>query len=76
MYGKSPLTEIISDYNVEKHPICGPLIRGGPAQLVKELNISPNQEYADECHLCYSIRREIIDQYPEYLAPKQAYGLK
>lgn len=73
---KKSLTEIISDYNAEKHPICGPLVRGGPAQLVKELNISPNQEYVDECHLCYSIRREIIDQYPEYLAPKQAYGLK
>lgn len=73
---KKSLTKIISDYNVEKHPICGPLIRGGPAQLVKELKISPESEYADECHLCYSVRREIIDKYSDYLAPKQVYGLE
>lgn len=73
---KKSLNKIISDYKVEKHPICGPLIRGGPAQLVKELNIYPESEYADECHLCYSVRREIIDKYSEYLAPKQVYGLK
>lgn len=73
---KKPLSEIIRDYQAEKHPICGPLIRGGPAQLVKELNISPEPKYVDECHLCYSLRREIIDKYPEYLAPKQVYGLE
>lgn len=73
---KKPLSEIIQDYHAEKHPICGPLVRGGPAQLVKELNINPESKYVDECHLCYLTRRKIIDKYPEFLAPKQVYGLE
>lgn len=72
---KKPLYELIKDYNAEKHPICGPLIRGGPAELAKELNINPEDEYVDECHMCFLVRREIMERYPEYLAPKQVYGI-
>ncbi len=73
---ETPLSELVSEYRPDSHPICGPLIRGGPAQLAKELGIKPEIEYVDECHFCYLTRRAIIDKYLEYLTPKQVYGLE
>ncbi len=70
------LSEIISNYQAELHPICGPLVRGGPAQLAKELNLIHEDKYVDECHFCYLLRHSIINDYPEYLAPKQVYGFE
>jgi hypothetical protein len=72
----TPLSEIVSDYRSDSHPICGPLLRGGPAELVKELGVMPETGYIDECHFCYLARRAIIDKFPDYLAPKQVYGLE
>ncbi len=37
-------------------PICGPLIRGGPSELVREFKFDHTKEYVDECHLCYLAR--------------------
>lgn len=73
---KTPLSELIQSYDAQKHPICGPLIRGGPIRLIKEHNIDLKNEYVDECHLCYAARLALLDTYPEYLAPRQVYGLK
>jgi hypothetical protein len=70
----TPLSELISNYHPESHPICGPLIRGGPAELAKEAGVKPEKGYIDECHLCYLTRKEIIDKFPDYLTPKQVYG--
>jgi hypothetical protein len=72
---KTPLSELLASYRSADHPICGPLIRGGPAQLARELDINPEPGYIDECHFCYSVRRAIIDRFPDYLTPKQVYGL-
>ena len=66
---------LIKNYNADSHPICGPLIRGGPKQLVKEFEIRHEKEYVDECHLCYLARLSLIEKFPKYLAPKQVYGL-
>ena len=74
-FWEKPLSELIKDYKPEDHPICGPLIKGGPAQLVKEYEIEHEDEYVDECHLCYLTRLSLIDKFPKYLAPRQVYGL-
>lgn len=71
----TPLSELVSNYRSDSHPICGPLIRGGPAELVKELGVMPETGYIDECHFCYLARRASIDKFPDYLTPKQVYGL-
>ncbi len=71
----TPLSEIVTNYRSDSHPICGPLIRGGPAELAKELGVNPAAGYIDECHFCYLARRDIIDKYPDCLTPKQVYGL-
>jgi len=70
-----PLSELIKNYHPDSHPICGPLIRGGPAELAKALCVKPEAGYIDECHLCYSTRRTKINNYADYLTPRQVYGL-
>ena len=70
-----PLSELIEKYDAISHPICGPLIKGGPSELVREYKVEHEEEYVDECHLCYISRLHLIGKFPQYLAPKQVYGL-
>ena len=74
-FWETPLSKLIKTYDGNSHPICGPLIQGGPAQLVREYNIEHEGKYIDECHLCYLARLNILDKFPQYLAPKQVYGV-
>ncbi|MFX1386473.1 MAG: radical SAM protein [Promethearchaeota archaeon] len=75
-FWQTPLSELIEKYDANNHPICGPLIQGGPAQLVRKYQIEHEHEYVDPCHLCYLARLQLLDKFPEYLAPKQVYGLE
>ncbi|MFX1464277.1 MAG: radical SAM protein [Promethearchaeota archaeon] len=75
-FWETPLSKLIKNYKPENHPICGPLIQGGPAQLVKEYDIEHEDKYVDECHLCYLARLKLIDKFPMYLSPRQVYGLR
>jgi hypothetical protein len=70
-----PLSVLILEYNADSHPIVGPLIKGGPALLASKYSVDHEQEYVDECHFCYLVRRALVDKFPEYLAPRQVYGL-
>ena len=69
-----PLAEIMRDYDPDTHPITGPLLAGGPAELVKMYELAHEDGYADACHLCYLSRTELRDQFPEVLTPAQMYG--
>lgn len=73
---QTPLSELIKNYDAKTHPICGPLMNGGPAQLVKKYKVEHEDNYVDECHLCYLARLKLLDKFPQYLAPKQVYGLE
>jgi len=73
---KTPLSKLIENYNADSHPIYGPLVRGGPALLAKEYNIKHEEKYVDACHFCYLLRLSLIDRFPQYLAPRQIYGLE
>ncbi|MFW9948835.1 MAG: hypothetical protein ACFFKA_01760 [Candidatus Thorarchaeota archaeon] len=72
----TPLTELIRNYKVFKHPICGPLFKGGPAELSKVYNIPSNMAYVDECHFCFLIRKKLVEKFPQFIGPKQVYGLE
>ena len=74
-FWEKPLSEIMASYHPDSHPICGPLHHDGPAGLIGALNLKPEPGYVDECHACFVSRREILDRYPEYLTPRQVYGL-
>ncbi|MCJ7715201.1 MAG: radical SAM protein [Anaerolineales bacterium] len=75
-FWEKPFSEIMASYHPDDHPICGPLNRGGPAELVKELTLNPEEGYVDECHLCFISRRDVIDRHPQHLTPRQVYGIE
>jgi hypothetical protein len=76
---RTPLASLAREYRAERHPICGPLVAGGPAALAAEFGGAEEAGYVDACHLCYVVRRALVDRFPdrfpEYLAPGQVYGL-
>jgi organic radical activating enzyme len=73
---KTSLSILVKDYNADLHPICGPLVKGGPALLSKEYNVEHDDNYVDACHFCYLTRLALINRFPQYLAPRQIYGLE
>ena len=75
---ETPLSSLISNYRADSHPICGPLVHGGPAALANALGVPLSKHdagYIDECHLCFMVRKRAIDTFPDQLAPRQVYGL-
>jgi hypothetical protein len=69
-----PLAEILAEFRPDEHPIIGPLLEGGPAEIVRRYKLAHEDGYADHCHLCYMSRRSLRSWFPEVLAPDQMYG--
>jgi len=72
---ETPLAEICAQYDAEAHPVCGPLLHGGPAALVSEYTLPHEKNYVDACHLCYEARMNLRTRFPEVLGPDQMYGV-
>ena len=72
---KTPLHVLFETFNPHEHPICGPILNGGPAELVRKYNVEHEEGYVDECHLCYCARLKLRKRFPEILAPDQMYGV-
>ncbi|MBN1807924.1 MAG: radical SAM protein [Planctomycetes bacterium] len=72
---EKPLREIVEKYDAASHPIAGVLAEGGPAGLAEEFGHACSEGYVDACHLCYEVRKTLVDKYPEHLCPRQVYGL-
>ena len=68
------LAEIIAGYDPDAHPIVGPLLAGGPAEIVHRYQLPHLDAYADHCHLCYASRCTLRPRFPDILAPDQVYG--
>jgi hypothetical protein len=69
-----PLTEIVAGFRPDEHPIVGPLLAGGPAEIVRRYELEHDDGYADHCRLCYEARRTLRSRFPDVLAPDQMYG--
>lgn len=69
-----PLAEIMREYDADKHPIVGPLLAGGPAEIVRKYGLAHEDGYADHCHLCYRSRCALRGRFPDVLTPDQMYG--
>jgi hypothetical protein len=69
-----PLAEIVADFRPDEHPIVGPLLDGGPAEIVRRYELAHEDGYADHCHLCYTSRQSLRSRFPDVLAPDQMYG--
>ncbi len=72
---QAPLSKMLEDFNPQKHPICAPILKGGPVELVRKYEVDHKEEYVDECHICYSARLKLRKNFPEILAPDQIYGI-
>jgi MoaA/NifB/PqqE/SkfB family radical SAM enzyme len=72
---ENPLEKICAEYDADAHPVCGPLLNGGPAALVTEYHLPHESSYADACHLCYEMRAALRPRFPECLQPDQMYGV-
>jgi len=73
---ETDLARIVGGYDPDAHPICGPLLKGGPAALAESYQLNRSEGYVDACHLCYDMRIRLLDRFPRLLAPRQVYGLK
>jgi len=69
-----PLAKIMGEYDPDSHPIIGPLLVGGPAEIVRRYDLAHEDGYADHCHLCYQSRCALRQRFPEVLTPDQMYG--
>lgn len=72
---QTDLSEICRGYDPDAHPITGPLLAGGPAELVRRYGLDHANGYVDACHLCYRARERLRRRFPEILAPDQMYGV-
>ena len=72
---RTPLREICAEFDPDTHPIAGPLLAGGPAELVRRYGLQTEEGYADACHLCYEARRALRNRFPDLLTPDQMYGV-
>ncbi len=70
------ISDLVKNYNGDLHPICGPLLKGGPALLARKYDVKHEDAYVSACHFCYLVRLALLDSFPEYLAPRQVYGLE
>jgi len=68
------LAATMAGYDPESHPIVGPLLAGGPAEIVRRYQLPFLDGYADHCHLCYTSRCALRQRFPEILTPDQMYG--
>jgi hypothetical protein len=69
------LRQICEAYDPGAHPIVGPLLAGGPVELVQRYDLPHREAYADACHLCYEARLALRERFPVTLAPDQMYGV-
>jgi len=71
---EKPLKDICAEYEPENHPVVGPLLSGGPAELVRQYDLPLKESFADACHLCYTARLVMREKLPHLLTPDQVYG--
>lgn len=71
---ETSLGEMLEVYDPPTHPVIGPLVAGGPAELVRRFDLPYEDDYVDACHLCYEARCALRERFPEHLAPPNVYG--
>lgn len=72
---RTRLVDLCDAYRPDENPVVGPLLQGGPAELVRRYDLEHADGYADACHLCDEARRKLRARFPEILAPDQMYGV-
>jgi len=71
---QEPINEIITNYDLESHPVLSKLHNSGPIGLIQCSDLHPEEKFIDPCHYCYTARKRMIDRFPEQLGPRHVYG--
>ena len=71
---QASLAGLLDNFDPHTHPIIGPLVAGGPAELVRVYDLPHEDGYVDACHLCYEARSALRARFPEWLGPPSVYG--
>ncbi|MGB3701995.1 MAG: radical SAM protein [Anaerolineales bacterium] len=71
---EQPLKDICASYIPDQHPVVGPLLSAGPAELVRQYDLPLKESFADACHLCYTARLTLRERFPDLIVPDQVYG--
>lgn len=71
---QTPLADLCAQYDPDAHPVVGPLLAGGPAELTRRYEVPTADRTADACHLCYGTRAALRGRIPATLIPPQMYG--
>ena len=71
---RDSLVDILERFQPTRDPVFGPLLMGGPAELVERHGLPHRAEYADACHLCYEARAALRERFPDVLCPGGMYG--
>lgn len=72
---ETPLAALLEAYEPAGHPVCGPLLRDGPAALAAESGLVLPASWASACHLCFDVRRRMRTNTHDtpHLGPAQVY---
>jgi hypothetical protein len=73
-YVRDSMKAVVEGYDPATHPIVGPLVRGGPAELARSFALDHGEGYVDECHMCFELRLSLMRRFPDLLCPPQVYG--
>jgi hypothetical protein len=71
---QSSLPAIVAGYQPEADPLIGPLLAGGPAELVGRYHLPHEDFYLDACQLCLGSRDLLRARLPEGMGRPGANG--
>lgn len=71
---EASLAQVVRDYSPQRHPVIGPLLKGGPRALVEAHFPGCEERFASACHACYVVRRALRPRFRLHLGPAQVYG--
>lgn len=71
---QTPLAALLAEWDPPADPISGPVLSGGPAALARVYGCGEERKYASACHLCYEVRKQLLNRYPGSLGPPSVYG--
>lgn len=71
-----PLPAMVASYRPREHPIIGPLIAGGPAEVARRYNLEPEATYVDACHLCSNSLQALHARFPSLFDLDKTYGAR
>jgi len=70
------VAELCRTQRVRETPLLRDLAHQGPAALLplaRRFGLTVRSHYADKCHLCFDLRRQLVAYLPEEFGPKHVY---